>query len=76
MPVDTPMSDAAGIVVTEMNTPIRVLDRASVSDTSPTSPARVATINENPVRGIDQVGYRTDPQGVGPGLEPGRPDHQ
>ena len=26
----TPVSDAAGMVVTEMNTPIRVLDRASV----------------------------------------------
>jgi len=44
---DTPMSDAAGIVVTEMNTPISVLDRASVSDTTPTTPARAATIKEN-----------------------------
>ena len=44
---ETPMSDAAGIVVTEMNTPIRVLDRASVSDTTPTTPASAATMNEN-----------------------------
>ena len=44
---ETPMSDAAGMVVTEMNTPIRVLDRASVSDTTPTTPARAATMNEN-----------------------------
>ena len=44
---DTPMSDAAGIVVTEMNTPIRVLDRASVRETTPTTPARAATMKEN-----------------------------
>src|SRR5262249_42567302 len=44
---DTPMSDAAGIVVTEMNTPMRVLDRASVSETTPTMPASAATMNEN-----------------------------
>ena len=44
---DTPMSEAAGMVVTEMNTPIRVLDRASVRDTTPTTPARAATMNEN-----------------------------
>ena len=44
---DTPMSDAAGIVVTEMNTPMRVLDRASVSETTPTTPARAATMKEN-----------------------------
>jgi hypothetical protein len=44
---DTPMSDAAGIVVTEMNTPMSVLDRASVSETTPTTPASAATINEN-----------------------------
>ena len=35
------------MVVTEMNTPIRVADRASVSDTTPTTPARAATMNEN-----------------------------
>ena len=38
---------AAGIVVTEMNTPMSVLDRASVSETTPTTPASAATMNEN-----------------------------
>ena len=42
----TPMSDAAGIVVTEMNTPSRVLLRAWVSETIPTTPARTATTSE------------------------------
>jgi hypothetical protein len=37
---DTPASEAAGMVVTEMNTPIKVLDRSSVSETTPTTPAR------------------------------------
>jgi hypothetical protein len=31
------------MVVTEMNTPIRALARASVSETTPTIPARTAT---------------------------------
>ena len=44
---DTPMSDAAGIVVTEMNTPIKVLDRDSVIDRTPTTPASSATMKEN-----------------------------
>ena len=44
---DTPMSEAAGIVVTEMNTPMSVLDRDSVSETMPTTPASAATMNEN-----------------------------
>ena len=44
---DTPMSAAAGMVVTEMNTPIKVLDRASVIDNTPTTPARSATMKEN-----------------------------
>lgn len=35
------------MVVTEMNTPIRVLERASVSDTTPTMPASTATMKEN-----------------------------
>ena len=35
------------MVVTEMNTPIRVLDRASVSETTPTTPASRATMKEN-----------------------------
>jgi hypothetical protein len=34
-------------VVTEMNTPIRAAARASVSDTTPTIPARTATTTEN-----------------------------
>ena len=72
---DTPMSDAAGMVVTEMNTPIRVLDRASVSETTPTTPARAATMKEN------QFGVliRSEPGGSPghrPGLEPRPPDHQ
>ncbi len=40
------MSAAAGIVVTEMKTPISVLTRASVSETRPTIPARTATTTE------------------------------
>ena len=35
------------MVVTEMNTPIRVRDRASVSETTPTTPASAATMKEN-----------------------------
>ena len=35
------------MVVTDMKTPIRVLDRASVIDTTPTTPARNATMMEN-----------------------------
>ena len=41
------MSTAAGIVVTEMNTPMSVLARARVSDTTPTSAATTATTTEN-----------------------------
>ena len=41
------MSAAAGMVVTEMNTPMRALARASVSDTTPTIPASTATTTEN-----------------------------
>ena len=46
-PTDRAISAAAGIVVTEMNTPIRALARASVSETTPTIPARTATTIEN-----------------------------
>jgi hypothetical protein len=41
------MSAAAGMVVTEMKTPISALARASVSETTPTMPARTATTTEN-----------------------------
>jgi hypothetical protein len=41
------MLAAAGIVVTEMNTPISALARASVSDTTPTIAASIATTTEN-----------------------------
>ena len=41
------MSAAAGMVVTEMKTPIRALARASVSETTPTIPASTATTTEN-----------------------------
>ena len=41
------MSEAAGIVVTEMNTPISAFARDSVSETTPTMPASSATITEN-----------------------------
>jgi len=44
---DRPSEAAAGIVVTEMNTPISALARASVSETTPTRPARMATMTEN-----------------------------
>jgi hypothetical protein len=40
------MSAAAGIVVTEMNTPMSAPARASVRDTTPTIPARIATTTE------------------------------
>src|SRR5207247_1995949 len=44
---DKPMSAAAGMVVTEMNTPMRAPARAWVRDTTPTIPARIATTTEN-----------------------------
>jgi len=40
------MADAAGMVVTEMPTAIIVLDRASVSEMTPITPARAATRKE------------------------------
>jgi hypothetical protein len=43
---DTPTSAAAGMVVTEMNTPIRVLVRASVREITPTIPASTAAMAE------------------------------
>ena len=42
----TPMFDAAGIVVTEISTPIRAPDFALVSESIPTIPAANATVNE------------------------------
>src|SRR4029453_9421526 len=45
--IDRPMSAAAGMVVTETNTPMSVLALASVSDTTPTIPASTATMTEN-----------------------------
>ena len=45
--IDRPMSAAAGMVVTEMKTPMRALARASVNETTPTIPARTATTTEN-----------------------------
>jgi len=44
---DRPTSEAAGMVVTEMKTPMRVLARDSVNETTPTIPARTATTTEN-----------------------------
>ena len=44
---DRATSEAAGIVVTEMKTPMRVLARDSVNETTPTIPARTATTTEN-----------------------------
>ena len=41
------MSEAAGIVVTEMNTPMSAFARDSVSETTPTTPASTATMTEN-----------------------------
>jgi hypothetical protein len=41
------VSAVAGTVVTEMKTPIRAAARASVSDTTPTIPAKTVTITEN-----------------------------
>ena len=43
-----PTDAAAGMVVTEMNTPISALALASVSETTPTMPASTATITEKP----------------------------
>jgi len=45
--IDRPMSAAAGMVVTEMKTPMRALARDSVNETTPTIPARTATTTEN-----------------------------
>jgi len=44
--IDRPTEAAAGMVVTEMNTPIRALARDSVRDTTPTTPASTATMTE------------------------------
>ena len=40
------MFEAAGIVVTEISTPIRAPDLALVSESIPTIPAANATVNE------------------------------
>jgi hypothetical protein len=69
------MSDAVGMVVTEMPTAIIVLDRASVSEMTPTTPARAATREEKRVRGVDQVGDR-GPERVGRGREPSPTDNK
>jgi hypothetical protein len=45
--MDRPMSAAAGIVVTEMNTPISAPERGPVSEITPTMPATTATMTEN-----------------------------
>ena len=45
--VDRAMSAAAGMVVTDMKTPMRALARDSVNETTPTIPARTATTTEN-----------------------------
>ena len=42
---DSPMSDAAGIVVTLISTPISAPDLAVVSDSVPAAPAQKATMN-------------------------------
>ncbi len=44
---ETPTSAAAGMVVTEMNTPVSAVALASVRDTTPTRPASTATTTEN-----------------------------
>ena len=44
--IDKPIEAAAGMVVTEMKTPIRALTLDSVSETTPTSPASAATMTE------------------------------
>ena len=44
----TPMLAAAGIVVTEIRTPIKAPDLAEVSDSIPAAPARAATMKEKP----------------------------
>src|SRR3954447_16899470 len=50
------MTAAAGMVVTEMKTPMSALARASVRDTTPTIPASVATTTEKtfglPIRAL------------------------
>jgi hypothetical protein len=45
--IDTPTDAVTGMVVTEMDTPMRALARASVRDTMPTIPASTATTGEN-----------------------------
>ena len=63
------MSAAAGIVVTETKTPMSVFARASVSDTTPTTPASTATTTENTLGASISVGYGSDPVGVRGGLQ-------
>ena len=73
---DRPMSEAAGIVVTEMNTPMIVLDRASVSEITPTTPARAATMRENQL-GVS-IRFETGriPNVYARGRQPGPSDHE
>ena len=63
---DRPMAAAAGMVVTEMNTPMRALARACRIDTTPTMPAMTATTTEK------RLGWliRSD-TGRNPGGSPG-----
>jgi hypothetical protein len=72
---DTPMSDAVGMVVTEMPTAIIVLDRASVSEMTPTTPARAATRKENELGASIRL-ETGDPERVGRGREPSPTDNK
>ena len=74
---DTPMSDAVGMVVTEMPTAIIVLDRASVSEMTPTTPARAATREENELGASIRL-ETGDPErvGRGRGREPSPTDNK
>ena len=69
---DRPTSAAAGMVVTEMDTPMGALDRASVSDTTPTIPP--SRRHSEQVRIVDQTGDRPNPDQVQPRSVPGTAD--
>ena len=67
------MSAAAGIVVTEMNTPMRAPVRASTSETTPDDAGEHRDHDREHVGRVDQVGHRPEPEPEGLRLPPGGP---
>ena len=68
--MEIPIDAAAGIVVTEMNTPMSVLALASVSETTPTIPASTATMTENTSGELMKSATGRSPARNGPGVVP------